>query len=153
MRTYLRFRLGPLVSYQRLGRTQAQNRAAAKARAARKSARAGRRSAREYNGQTDTVRGPIVGFENGRILVQAVGAYGYRILKVRAGLQFTEGQLVEVRYQRGRKKPLSARVPNHPDPSLTGHDWQWFEVPGATVTLVGWEPGKAPQWEPPWTPQ
>ena len=153
MRTYLRFRLGPLVSYQRLGRTQAQNRAAAKARAARKSARAGQRSAREYNGQTDTVRGTVVGFEDGKILVQAVGTYGFRILKVQADLQFAESQLVDVTYRRGRKEYLSDRFHTHPDNRLAGYEWQWFEVPGATVKLVGWEPPEAPQWEPPWAPQ
>lgn len=38
MRTYLRFRFGPFVAYQRLGRTQAQKKEAAKVRSRQKMA-------------------------------------------------------------------------------------------------------------------
>jgi len=125
MSTFLRFRLGPLVSYQRLGRTKAQKRAAAKAHAARSAAR---RSARDERRRTDAVEGVVVGFEDSQVLVQVheSGCFS-RILKVPASDWLPEGQMVEVRYRHIQTELLAG----HPDDGFPGH--LWFEVPKASV--------------------
>ncbi|SRR6266536_4680484 len=69
MSTFLRFRFGPFVSYQRLGRTQAQKRAAAKAAGVR-------REARRSRGQVLITMGTVTGCGPGRVTVRAAGPRG-----------------------------------------------------------------------------
>jgi hypothetical protein len=108
----IRFRLGPFSSYQRLGRTQAQKRAAAKNRAARLKERDRRRAVM-------ITRGVVTGSGQGRLMIRSIGQHGDYVSMSRSDghtltlvtdLTFPVGSAVEVRERVRDDKLLSIRL-------------------------------------------
>jgi hypothetical protein len=99
------FRIGPFYFSQRLGRTQAEKRAAAKARQARA-------KAAEYRRAVMVTSGVVTGHEPGKVVICVTGESGpYRRMitgctkAVRTGEVFPVGTPVEVRERARGQQP------------------------------------------------
>ena len=108
----IRFRLGPFSTSQRIGRTEAQKRAAAKNRAARLKDRNRRRAVM-------ITRGVVTGSEPGRLMVRSIGQHGDYVslsrseghtLTLVTDLTFPVGSAVEVRERMRDDKLLSIKL-------------------------------------------
>ena len=103
MPTYFRFGVGPFRFSQRLGRTAAQKRAAARAAEARRNAAVVRREARRI----EEINCEVIGFRGDKVVLRdrAFLAVELEVPRSRAG-DLNYGQHVKVRHRQGKLKSI-----------------------------------------------